>query len=129
MASALPAGTACPFPSLCSQEAATAPWAASLAPRQPQHLSGGFTMRLGTPKAPAAQAQAGVVLGERGRGSEVSVKWCQPRFGCSPEGTTVWGQDQEPGSGDTSHRGGSTARGGTAALYPLLRSPVPCTAL
>lgn len=122
MASALPAGTACPFPSLCSQEAARAPCAASLAPRPPRHLLGGFTVGMGPFPKPQWHRLGWCWV------SRVSAEWCQPHFGCGLGDTTGSGP-RTPGGGDTSHREDSAARRGTAAPYPLPRSPVALAAV
>lgn len=113
MASALPPGTACPFPSLCSQGAAPAPRSASLAPNQPRHLLGGSTEGLGSPKAAEPRAQVGVVLGERGRAGGVAAKGCQRHWSRSPGGGHI------PQMGQHGWKGLSS---------PSATAPVPCSA-
>lgn len=130
MASALPAGTACPFPSLCSQEAAREPWAASLGPRPPRHLLGGFTMGL---PPPPQKPQL-----HRGRPgwcwvSRVGAARCQPS-GANPALAVApgapWGGDRDrtPGGGHIPQRKQHSSQGHSSPL-PTAEEPCPCTAL
>lgn len=64
------------FPAFAAKRPPVRPVRPPWPPARPDTSWGASLWGWGPPKAPVPQEQAGVVLGEQGRGSGVSAKWC-----------------------------------------------------